>query len=50
LKDLTDISKDVLNDVARILNIGGEVKGKKSNVNSQKVTIFVKKKPNISIH
>ena len=35
---------------ARILNIGGEVKGKKSNVNSQKVTIFVRKKPNISIH
>jgi len=34
---------------ARILSIGGEVGGKKSNTNSQKVTVFVRKKPNVTI-
>jgi hypothetical protein len=34
---------------AKILGIGGEVEGTKSNTNSQKVMVFVRKKPNISI-
>jgi hypothetical protein len=34
---------------AKILGIGGEVEGTKTNANSQKVTIFVKKTSNISI-
>jgi hypothetical protein len=34
---------------AKILSIVGEVEGKKSNTNSQKVTVFVRKKPNVSI-
>lgn len=34
---------------AKILGLGGEVEGTKSNTNSQKITIFVRKEPKISI-
>ncbi len=34
---------------ARIWGIGGEIEGTKSNTNSQKVMVFVRKKPNITI-
>ncbi len=35
---------------AKILSIGGEFEGKKSNTNSQKVAVFVRKKPSISMN
>jgi hypothetical protein len=33
----------------RILGLGGEIKGAQSNTHSQKVTVFVRKTPNLSI-
>jgi hypothetical protein len=36
---------------AKILGLfGGEVEGTKSNTNSQKITVFVRKKPNIGVY
>jgi hypothetical protein len=34
---------------AKILGIGGNIEGTKSNTNSQKVTVFVRKVPGLSI-
>jgi type V secretory pathway adhesin AidA len=34
---------------AKILGFGGEVEGTKSNTNSQKVTVFVRKEPKIFV-
>jgi len=35
---------------AKILSIGGEIEKKESNINSQKVTVFVRKKTKVSFN